>query len=255
MKRVLCMLLAMCWVVPAMAQEEGKPEEKKDGDNKAIEILKKLDAAAKKVQGVKYKAKFQGLEDAASRMAAVEGTVIMIGESQGTSLPKKYHFEGTIKAPNSSETKEFVTGSDGDNYFLIDHSTKTAYEDIDPMVVGRGGGTLSQALRMIEFVHPTPFSDEINGKKQEMKEDTKVEGVDCYQIHVSYAADGNQEAIWYVNKETFLPHRVDRIQTQGGQKQITSLVLSDIEVDPKVDDDKFKLKLPEGYTKSDDYAP
>jgi hypothetical protein len=138
---------------------------------------------------------------------------------------------------------------------LIDHAKKTAYVDIDPAVLGSAGRLLG-TFTTVEFVHPSPFSDEINGKKAELKGSRTVGGEDCYEIHVVYANEA-QQATWCFSKKDFLPRcRIDRFDRGEGQeptvreKSITQLV-----VDPKFDKDPFKFELPEGYTQVDDFAP
>jgi outer membrane lipoprotein-sorting protein len=109
---------------------------------------------------------------------------------------------------------------------------------------------------MIEFLHETPFSDEINGKKQELKGSKKINGEDCYEVHVVYAAEQAPEAIWFFSKKDFLPRcRMDVGKTPDGRKYVQTKTLSNVVVDPKLDDKTFKLKLPDGYTKTDDFAP
>ena len=108
---------------------------------------------------------------------------------------------------------------------------------------------------MLEFVHPTPFSDEINADKKELTGSKKIGGEDCYEVHVVYAG-GRAEAIWHFSKTDFLPRaRHDIFTTPAGEKGGQQRILTDLVVDPKFDKDAFKLTLPKGYTKTDDFAP
>ena len=149
---------------------------------------------------------------------------------------------------------EITVGSDGKTYFLIDAKAKKVYEDIDPAVVGTAGRSVG-LLTMPEYVHPEPFSDEIKGAKQELKGSTKVGDEDCYEVHVTYT-EGGQEATWFFSKKDFLPRRVDRFrQMPTGEKGSSQLIVTKLTVDPKLDKDPFKLIVPEGFTKIDDFAP
>jgi outer membrane lipoprotein-sorting protein len=57
-------------------------------------------------------------------------------------------------------------------------------------------------------------------------------------------------------KKDFLPRRVERtFPTQGGEMGGRQTTLSDLVVNPALEKDAFKLKLPEGFTKTDDFAP
>ena len=139
-------------------------------------------------------------------------------------------------------------------FYLVDKAAKKAYEDIDPAVIGTRGRVIP-AIAMVEFVHPTPFSDEINGRSQELKGITKVGDEECFEIHVVYAA-GNQESHWFFSTKDYLPRRRDSIFTgQDGQRQGRQVILTSLEVDPKFEKSPFKLVLPEGFTKTDDFAP
>ena len=145
-------------------------------------------------------------------------------------------------------------GSDADEYFLLDPKTKIAYVDIDDSVQGTAG-RMSQFLGMREFIHPTPFSDEINGDKKELKGVKKIGDQECYEIHVVYSG-GQGEATWCFSKKDFLPRRVDRWQRgPSGERGATVVILTDLKADPKIDPSIFKVKIPDGWTKTDEPAP
>jgi len=217
-----------------------------------VEILKKADAASKAVAFIQYAASVKGEGSAASRVPIVSGTVVLKGWNNGA--PAQYRYEAKVERPDSSEVNEVTVGSDGKTYYLINSKEKKVYEDIDPAVVGTSGRGV-RALTMGEYVHPEPFSDEIKGQKQELKGSAKVGDEDCYEIHVTYTNAG-QEADWFFSKKDFLPRRVDRFfQSPTGEKGSTQLIVTKLTVDPKLDKDPFKLIVPEGFTKIDDFAP
>jgi len=231
----------------------GQDAAKKPGDlTDAVEILKKADAACKAVDFIQYTANVKGEGAAEKFVPKASGTAVL--KDWGKNGPAQYRFEAKIEKPGSSDVAEVTVGSDGKTYFLIDAKEKKVYEDVDPTVVGtagRGAGMLTMA----EFVHPEPFSDEIKGFKQELKDSAKIGDEDCYQVHVTYT-DGGQEAAWYFSKKDFLPRRVDRFRKMPtGETGSTSLVVTKLTVDPKIDKDPFKLVVPEGFTKIDDFAP
>ena len=157
--------------------------------------------------------------------------------------------------PDSTETRRVTSGGDGEMFYVTDHQAKKAYEDIDPAVVGSFGRLLRPAL-MIEFLHDTPFTDEINGRSREFKGSKVINGVDCYQIHVVYTREDAPPSTWCFGKKDFLPRqRIDEFTLQNGEKFTQTRTLANLVADPKLDPDTFKLKLPEGYTKTDDFAP
>ena len=242
------MILGLCGTVAAAQDAAKKSADLTD----PVEILKKADEASKAVDFVQYTATVQGSGAAESRVGKAAGTVILKGRKNNA--PVEYRFEAKVQRPGSSDENEITVGSDGKTYFLIDAKAKKVYEDIDPAVVGTAGRAV-RGLTMAEYGHSRPFSDEIDGKKQELKGTTKVGDEDCYEVRVEYAQAG-QEANWFFSKKDFLPRRVDRsFQSPTGEKGTIELVVTKLTLDPKIDKDPFKLVVPEGFTKIDDFAP
>lgn len=218
----------------------------------AVEILKKADAASKAVDFIQYTASVKAEGGLEKFVPKASGTVVLKGWGNGR--PEQFRSEAKVEAPGSSDVRDLIVGSDGKSFFVIEAKEKKVYEDIDPAVVGTAGRSVA-GLTMAEYVHPEPFSDEIKGTKQELKGSAKVGDEDCYQIHVTYT-EGGQEATWYFSKKDFLPRRVDRFRKMPtGETGSTQLIVTKLTVDPKFDKDPFKLIVPEGFTKVDDFAP
>ena len=221
-------------------------------DSEAVQLLKKVDAAAKAVQGVRYKGKAVPSGIATDFISPAEGEGVMFGwTGRG---PEKFY--GTVKTTRrgSGEALELTGGGDGETYYLIDHTAKKAYQDMDPDVMGSGGQALA-SIGMAELVHSNPFDDEINAESAELQGKETVEGVECHKVHVVYGG-GRGESTWFFSTEDLLPRRRVRhfiIPQQGeGSLEIT---ITDLEVDPKVEPETFKMKLPKGYEQVDDFAP
>lgn len=249
MKRAFVLLLGVLVVCSTSYGAEEKPGDLTD----PLEIVKKVDAAAKAVMSVKYDVVWEGLGEAASMTPKVQASVVASGLVGST--PEKYFVDAKITLPGSSEPLRVTMGTDNDMFFVIHHHTKTAYEDIDPAVMGNAGRFLRQAW-MIEYLHPTPFSDEINGKSRELRGSKTIDGVDCYEVHVVYSVPAAPEATWYFSKKDFLPRaRIDTRTMPDGRKLASQKTVSNLVVAPKLDESAFKLKLPEGYKKTDDFAP
>ena len=253
MKRALALFLSISLVTVAVRADEKTPDTAKPGEmTDPLEIVKKVDAATKAVTSVKYNVVWEGLEAAAATTPKVEATVIASGLVNAT--PEKYLIDAKITFPNTSESVKVTAGTDNDMFFVIHHHTKMAYEDIDPAVMGNVGRFFQRAL-MIEYIHPTPFTDEINGRSRELRGSKTIDGEDCYEIHVVYAVEQAPQATWYFSKKDFLPRgRIDTF-VRGEQRQVWQKWVSGLVPNPKLNDDVFKLKLPEGYTKTDDFAP
>lgn len=242
-------ILLSLFCVPVFAQDTGKG---KGELTDAVEILKKADEATKAVKTIKYEATAKGLGASESRAGVVEGTVVLVGWTGGG--PEKWFYDVKMSQPGSTDTRQAQAGSDGDTFFLVDVREKKAYEDIDPAVLGTLGGVMRRGITMAEFVHPTPFSDEINGEKHELKGVTDVAGEKCYEIVVKYAGTP-QEAHWFFSTTDLLPRRVDRWFEPRAERGGAQLIITKLWVDPKLEERQFKLVLPEGFEKIDDFAP
>jgi len=253
MKRVIGLMVGLSLMgVYARADEKPAASADKKVDSEATKILKKVDAAARAVKAVKYQVKAVGVGASAARAGEVEASVIFTG-LVGMN-PEKFRCDAKFKMPGAKEAKHIVVGSDGEEYYLLDYAEKKAYVDIDPVVLGRMGAGISRGTVMIEFLHPTPFQDEIDGKEQKILTTKTIDGVECYVIEVTYTQ--GQKAVWSFGKNDFLPReRLDPRTSPDGKQGGQLKTITGLDVHPKIDDNTFKFKIPEGFTKVDDFAP
>lgn len=248
MERAICLVLGLGMIPAAAYAVQNKGDELTD----PVEILKKADAAAKSVDSVKYKVSYKGSGSAGAQAPTIEGTVLMDGWFENA--PDKFLCDANVKQPGSSEVRTITAGSDTRTFYVIDHQAKVAYVDFVPRVFGSIGRSALN-LQMSEFVHPNPFRDEINGRKQELRGSKKIGGENCYEVYVVYT-DRLQQAIWYFSKKDFLPRGVIRRHPgPSGERLQEQWTLTDVVVDPEVGKDPFKFRLPAGYTKSNDPTP
>ena len=217
-----------------------------------LEILQKADAATKAVDAVKYNVRFSGGGDAGAQAPSVEGSVLLSGWFAGA--PEKFLCEAKVRQPDSRETLTLTAGSDSQVFYLIDHYAKKAHVDINPGVVG-ATGRAALALRVLEFVAEAPFGDEINARSRVLKGIAKIGDEECYEIDIVYAVPGAPEATWFFSTRDFLPRGVLRkFKTPQGEQANQQWTLTDLVVDPKFFKDPFKLRLPSGYTRTDEFA-
>jgi outer membrane lipoprotein-sorting protein len=265
MKSVLFLItMAVVWTVgmiagaTALAQETPPPapaDPKPPADlTDAVEILKQADTATKKVNSVRYTASFKTTGFDGAPATSAEGTVILSGTNP-MGRPQKFRIEVRYRS-DGGEAGEFTVGTDGDMFYLIDPKEKKVYADVDSAVLGTSRPRFSQGLIMLEYVHPSPFSDEINGKSRELKGTREVSGEPCYEIVVEYGANIPQRAVWCFSRKDLLPRRVERhVTPESGGEVTTVLAVSELSVDPQFLVDPFKLIVPEGFTKTDEPAP
>lgn len=220
-------------------------------DPKAIAILEKADAATRAVSSVAYDATATPGGAAAANMGPATGRAVLDGAVGGQ--PRNFYGEVSMEGPNGPV--KVSAGGNGDMFFVIDHVTKKAYEDMDPNVMGSLGNALN-AVNMIEFVHDTPFSDEINAASVEYRGTTEVGGVECHEIHVTYANFRGLESTWFFGTEDYLPRRrIQMFRNQQGEPGQIDRVITNLRVDPDLPASTFVMTLPEGYERIDDFAP
>lgn len=252
MKLTLCLLSILLFTGLAVADEGEAPEASGQRDPQAVTILEKVDSAIKAVTAVRYQGSTTAT-GAATRFAFdTEGEVAAEGWQHG--MPAKFRTHVTTKQPDSEETVELTGGGNGDVFYLIDHSAKKAWADMDPGVMGSSGRAV-RGFGMIEFLHDAPFDDELNAESVELLDEQEIGGVACYQIRVVYSG-GAGESIWFFAKNDLLPRRrvmkiMDREQNEGTIEN----TITHLEVNPTLEAKVFDLRLPEGYEQIDDFAP
>jgi len=256
------MALGLALIVPAAARAND-PDVKK--------IIKDADDATKEVKAVAYSAEFFGTGDAADRTPHIKGSVklkkpksSMLNNmvSGGSSPPM--HVKGAVQRPGSDEEHSFEIATDGKTVYVLDEEHKTLTKG--ELSEARQSPMLraSQALLMLEYAHPTPFSDELNGDKQTYEGSKKIGDAECDVIYIVYSK-GQGKARWYFAKEDHLPRRVDRIarapasdkdedddDAKGKPKESASVtMITKLEIDPEFKKGAFRIKAPEGYKEKD----
>jgi outer membrane lipoprotein-sorting protein len=247
MKRLVIAIVMLILVFGGTAAHD-------EQDPDPVEILKKADAAIKEVSGVAYTAKSTPTGIAENFVSAAEGEAVVIGWRDDWGQPEKYYVHITTTQQGSDEPLELTGGGNGEMFFLIDHSAKKAYEDMDPNVMGSSGNTL-QGFGMREFVHDHPFDDEINAETVTYEGIETVNGEECHKILVEYPQP-NQKSTWFFDTDDYLPRRRVQHFSMGDRGEGTiAIEIVKLEINPEVDASTFVLKLPEGYEQIDDFAP
>jgi hypothetical protein len=164
-----------------------------------------------------------------------------------------YQLDIRTLRPRTREPIHLSGGFDGETYFLIDHDSRQAYQDMDREVLGTGGRAFS-LVRIAEFVHPAPLTDEATARQVELLDNRTIGGEECYAIKVNYD-DSPDWSIWFISTSDLLPRgREQHFTIPEGEGSITATV-TDLVTDPALDPATFELKVPEGYTLVDDFAP
>ncbi len=219
----------------------------------AATILEQADAAARAVQTASYRIHVEGTGAAKARFPSLEATILSSGWLQG--LPERFRVEGTVQRPGATAPVEFLAGSDGNVYYLVDHAARVVYEDLESRVMGSYRRAAYTSL-VSELHHPEPYSEEIASPVRELQGVTEVDGEACYRVRVVYDSEGSNESIWYFSQKDLLPRRRESRFTMGDEGK-GGLVHSirNLVTEPELDPEVFASILPEGYSKRSTPAP
>ena len=249
---ILC-ILCLCFITraqdvdPKPPQSAPSPETSKQGR----EILEKAQDALKQVKTVRYRMKYQAAGWVTKYASNVEGTVF-VGELSELNIPR-FRCEIKITPPDAKEPVELQAGSDGDLYYVIDPKAKIVYADIDEAVLGsRSQDVLRVPLR--QFIVTEPLAGELRSNKIELKDEEVVGGVDCHRIEITMTP--THRIVWFIAKKDHLPRRLVRVYTDAtlGDGSVV-YEIHDLEAMTTCDAKDFELKVPDGYKKTDDFAP
>jgi outer membrane lipoprotein-sorting protein len=260
MKRMMLPIIGLLGValVVTPCAFSGEPEQKGAGSTAANaeaanpkEILKKAEAALKKVKQVRYKAEYKGTEWVTAFVPSLEGTA-MLGEPSQHDIAR-FRCEVKLTPRGESEAIELSAGSDGDLYYLIDPAKKMVFADIDEAVLGKQQRNLQRVL-LRDFVAKEPLAEDLKAEKVELLGTEDVGGEPCHKVRVTRSE--TQRVVWYLSQKDWLPRRVVRLyKNQQGEEGSTQLLLTDLVAEPKLNAKKFELTVPKGFTKTDEFAP
>lgn len=239
----------------AKADEDGEPEPAIASDQVDVAaLLLKVDAAARAVTAVSYDAEFFGEGDYADDVPRITGTVharhqrkSLLGRLTGQSdKPHLMRFDGLFTPPGSDDASPFKIATDGKKVYRINECDKTFVKGNLPGAASLLGRRGLHPLYMREFLHPTPFSDEINAKVTRHEGYQTIGGVACHVVYMAYR--NNSKSRWYFGKEDYLPRRVDRIIIKRNNRHgWTTLVVKNLDTSPALEIDDFHLDCPEGH--------
>lgn len=255
---LLGMMLAFSCAAPLLGDDSDK-DSSTQPDNKPDmkEILKKADAATRAVKAVSYKARYFGDGPIAEKVPTLHGSVKARKAKKTIGLGgllrnkrDQFHFVGTALLPGSDKEIQFDMSTNGKQAFEIDHERKAF--SYGPQKKAASLLELPMRLWMIEFLHKTPFSDELRARSREYEGIQKIGDVDCHVIYVHYDDRGSTESRWFFSCEDYLPRRVDRIVKQKGRYQGAGILeITELDANPKLGLRDFQPKCPEGYTKNE----
>ena len=221
------------------------------GDNPAKAVLKKSREAIKKTKVVSYNADYTATGYIKQWVSDARGQVI-VGEKAKFDVPR-FRLDITMAGQEDKPEKRYSLGCDGDEYFLIDEESKTVYADLDPAVLGSN----SRAFRRVilpEFGDAEAFKEELKAETVELRDAESVGGEDCDVVFVKN--ESPPDIMWWISKKDQLPRQVRRLYKQEDRGEgTTELTLKQLQANPSVKEDPFAVRVPEGFKKTDEFAP
>ncbi len=257
MRRTIWLWLSLTLAVPA-AYAQQREEKPASQPADPVELLKKADAACKLLKEVAYEVNYEATGELKAGVGRMQAKVIAArvrSKDDVLGLGQKFVIDARVIKAGADESQHVTVGTDGEKFWVVRHDAKKVHEDVDPAVLGQTGGGVVGAM-MFEYLHPAPYDDEIKGKQRELLASKTIEGVDCHEIRVVYASEQAPKTTWYLSKKDYLPmRRIDEVTMPDRKKYTVEKTVSKLDTNPKLDEDAFKLKVPEGYTKTDEPAP
>lgn len=230
---------------PSAAKAEGAPI----GDPKAFvqEVIKAIGAA----KVVSYDVDYVVTGWFTFFLPNIQGSVVMGKDTELKS--QRFRSKLTLEPAGSAEKSTVVAGADGNIYYVIDDATKTVHADIDPAVMGKSRWGIEFAM-VKEFSAPDPFAEIVKEGEIKFEGATKVGEIDCVGLRLKSA--NQPEALWEFSAADHLPRRVTFAQVnEKGEPAKAVMTLSRLTVHPTFVKAPFELVVPEGYKKTDTFAP
>ena len=239
-------LLAIC---TAMVRGENPPKPATPSAE-AVDFAKKTAEALRAAKVVIYKATYTPSGWVSQRVPSVEGTAT-VGDQSKHKIDA-FVVDVKIRKTGSEDVVELKAGSDGNDHFLIDSKSKTCHRDLDPAVLGAQGRNV-QRIVLRDFAAAEPLADILKGGEIELRGEVKVGEEDCRELYMKHADTGAM--VWAVSKKDFLPRKVTRIIKNEQGEATTELLISDLVVNPQFIRNPFEMVCPEGFKKTDEFAP
>ena len=215
-------------------------------DSSALRVLAMADSAAEAVGSAAYDIRMEASGAAAAGLPSLSGRVAL--EGSGGEIT-------ALRASLSAETQQGVdsleVAAGPDSVFLLDYASRTLNYGSVENGADQLLGALGPAL-LGELLYEDPFSDELASEAVRDMGTEQVGDVDCRKVEVAYSS--GQRALWWFGSADYLPRRVDRVMSRGGQELTISTILSGLETGVEIPPEEMRLTAPEGWTVTEHMA-
>jgi hypothetical protein len=238
-------------LVPVVGVAAAEPAKTAPELTDAKAILERSVEATQKLKTVSYELDYQVSGWFTNFMPNIRGTVVMGKETKHE--VKRFQCTLKVEPSGSGEPFELTAGADGTRFYIVDHQTKTVHADIDPGVFGKNRYTVEFSLPR-EFGMAKPFEDTLQGGEMRLEEAKEIDGEACYGLWLKPKTEPG--ATWYFSKRDFLPRRISfSAEDKDGHKATAEITIRKLVVNPTFAKDPFEVAVPEGYRRTEEFAP
>jgi len=215
-------------------------------DSSGLRVLAMADSAAEAAGSAAYEFRMEASGAMAAGLPTLSGRIALEGSGGDITA-----LRATVVAETQEGVDSLEMASSPDSVFLLDYASQTLNYGSVENGAGQLLGALGPAL-LGELFYEDPFSDELAAGGVRDLGTEQVEGVECLKVEVAYP--GGQRAVWWFASDDYLPRRVDRIMSRGGQELTISTILSGLETGVEIPPEEMRLIAPESWTVTEHMA-
>lgn len=245
---------------PAPQQSQpGKPAEPEGIiDPAAKEKLEKACTALKDAKSLSFKFKFYADGDSKDLVGVSEATVLAARDANGAWA---YRLTGKGQRTGKSPAQNFDIAMFGSTAEWTDAEAKKLFAKPAGQMKGKaveGSSILSRVLK--EVLGATPLADENRAKNLSLKEDEKVDSIDCVVVlatglPAAASMRGGELSISIAKSDNLLRKIVRETSTSRGTTRMI-YEFTDVKLnDPAATIDAVHVPLPEGFTREEQAPP
>lgn len=221
-------------------------------DEAAKQKLEEMAKAVRDAQAISYRVHFYGKE---GMMAIMPPTKIEVTQKRDPNKPGSVwltRVEGRRDEVQGVPAVEILLVSDGEKRTWIDNEKKTVFER--PLTQNSNDVVVISANLAVlrELLEAEPFTKDLAAPTIRSEAGTTVNGVEC-DVVVADQGPELHATTWVIAKTDRLPRRVERKFAGGVGSQIWEL--TEVQLNPSVELDRFELPIPEGFSKNSTVAP
>lgn len=227
-------------------------------DPAAKERLEKATKATLALKGLTFKIKFYAEGDNKDLVGTSEALVVAARDSGGTWV---YRVTGKGQRTGKTPATSFDIAYVGVNAEWLDSDAKKVFVRPVSQMKGKaveGSSILTRLLR--DLLGPSPLGDETRAKNLSLKDDEKLDGIDCESVLATGVSGTGSlrggELTIVMGKSDHLPRKFVRETTSSRGTTRMVYELSEVKPDdPAATVEAVHVTVPEGFTREEQAPP